>query len=74
MLQKQIDELRRENQILRESESELKIREKDLRSEIGSLLDSVKNRSKLEDSVINIGLSNNYFKNVAEIFKKQLVE
>lgn len=29
-------------------------------------------RGKLEEHVINIGLSNNYFKNIAEVFKKRL--
>lgn len=33
---------------------------------------SVDERSKLEEHVINIGLSNNYFKNIAEVFKKRL--
>ena len=33
---------------------------------------SVDERSKLEEHVINIGLSNNYFKNVAEVFKRRL--
>ena len=37
-----------------------------------NLLDSVNKRSQLEEHVINIGLSNNYFKNIAEIFKKEL--
>ena len=64
-LQKQTDELRRENEILKEAEHEWKIREGDLKSEIGVLLDSVNKRSQLEEHVINIGLSNNYFKNVA---------
>ena len=36
----------------------------DLKSEIGVLLDSVNKRSQLEEHIINIGLSNNYFKNV----------
>lgn len=40
--------------------------------EISNLLDSVNQRSNLEERVINIGLSNNYFKNVAEIFKKTI--
>lgn len=40
--------------------------------EISNLLDTVNQRSNLEERVINIGLSNNYFKNVAEIFKKTI--
>jgi len=39
---------------------------------VRGLTGSVEQRSKLEESVIGIGLSNNYFKNVAEIFKRPL--
>lgn len=46
------------------------IREEELKLYSRGLADSVNKRSKLEESVINIGLSNNYFKNVAEIFKR----
>lgn len=69
-LQKAIDDLKHENEVLREEERQWKIREADLKTEIGNLLDSVNRRSTLEEHVINIGLSNNYFKNIAEIFKK----
>lgn len=64
-LQRVIDDLKHENEVLREEERQWKIREGDLRAEIGNLLDSVNKRSQLEDHVINIGLSNNYFKNIA---------
>lgn len=57
---------------MREEKHAWKIRESDYKSEIGTLLDSLNKRSQLEENVINIGLSNNYFKNVAEIFKKAI--
>lgn len=72
-LEKLIDDLKHENEVLREEERQWKIREADMRTEIGNLLDSVNKRSQLEEHVINIGLSNNYFKNVAEIFKREIV-
>lgn len=72
-MQKAIDDLKHENEVLRDEERQWKIREADLRTEIGSLLDSVNKRSLLEEHVINIGLSNNYFKNIAEIFKKEII-
>jgi len=72
LLQKQIDDYKRENDLLRDNYEKSRIREEELKSEIGNLLDSVNERNKLEEHVINIGLSNNYFKNVAEIFKKTL--
>lgn len=65
VLASQIDDLKRENDLLRDNYEKSKIREEELKSEIGNLLDSVNQRSKLEEHVINIGLSNNYFKNVA---------
>jgi hypothetical protein len=43
-----------------------------LRTDVQGLTDSVNRRAELEEKVINIGLSNNYFKNVAEIFKREL--
>lgn len=64
-LEKLIEDLKHENEVLREEERQWKIREADMRTEIGTLLDSVNKRSNLEEHVINIGLSNNYFKNVA---------
>jgi hypothetical protein len=73
-LQKIIDDLKHENEVLKEDERQWRIREADLKTEIGNLLDSVNRRSQLEESVINIGLSNNYFKNIAEIFKKEIAE
>lgn len=69
-LEKLISDLKHENELLQERERQWKIREGDLKTEIGNLLDSVNKRSQLEEHVINIGLSNNYFKNIAEIFKK----
>lgn len=69
-----IKDFKHENEVLREENNQLKSREGDLRSENAYLLESVKNRSMLEEHVINIGLSNNYFKNIAEIFKKEIVE
>jgi len=73
-LQKTIDGLKHENEVLRDEERQWKIREADLKTEIGNLLDSVNKRSQLEEHVINIGLSNNYFKNIAEIFKKEIAQ
>ena len=72
VLKEQIDGLKKENDILRDNNEKAKIREVELGVEIANLLDSVNKRSSLEDHVINIGLSNNYFKNVAEIFKKEI--
>jgi hypothetical protein len=48
------------------------IREEELKVYARGLADSVNKRGKLEESVINIGLSNNYFKNVSEIFKRPI--
>lgn len=73
-LQKEMDDLKHENEVLREENNQLRIRESDLKTENGYLLDSVNKRSHLEECVVNIGLSNNYFKNVAEIFKKEIVD
>lgn len=64
-LQAQIDDLRGENDLLKDNYEKGKIRESELKMEISHLLDSVNQRSNLEERVINIGLSNNYFKNVA---------
>ena len=69
---KEKDDLKKENDILREEKHKWKMRESDYKSEIGTLLDSLNKRSQLEENVINIGLSHNYFKNVAEIFKKAI--
>ncbi len=65
MLQTQINDLRQENDLLKDNYEKGKIREAELKTEIDNLLDSVNHRNKLEEHVINIGLSNNYFKNVA---------
>jgi hypothetical protein len=43
-----------------------------LKRDIQGLTDSVNTKAKLEEAVVNVGLSNNYFKNVVEIFKKEL--
>ncbi len=61
-----------ENDLLEDNYRKAKIREEELVNDIRGLTDSVNKRSKLEESVINIGLSNNYFKNVAEIFKRPI--
>lgn len=71
-LQTHIDDLKRENELLKDNYEKGKIRESDLKQEISNLLDSLNEKSNLEERVINIGLSNNYFKNVAEIFKKAI--
>jgi predicted nuclease with TOPRIM domain len=71
-LQKQIDELKKENEILQDNYRKSQIREQELRMDVQGLTDSVNCRGQLEEKVINIGLSNNYFKNVAEIFKREL--
>lgn len=41
------------------------MREEELKGDLRKLADTVNERGKLEERVINIGLSNNYFKNVA---------
>ena len=46
-LQKAIDDLKHENEVLREEERQWKIREADLKTEIGNLLDSVNRRRKI---------------------------
>ncbi len=71
-LETQIHDLKSENEILQDNYQKLLIREEELKSDVRGLVDSVNKRGKLEESVINIGLSNNYFKNVAEVFKREL--
>ncbi len=71
-LEIQIADLRKENDILLDNYQQSKIREQELKGDVRGLTDTVNKRAKLEESVINIGLSNNYFKNVAEIFKRDL--
>ena len=67
---KEKGDLKKENDILREEKHQWEIKKGNLEAEIGSLLDSLSKKAQLEEHVINIGLSHNYFKNVAEIFKK----
>ena len=69
-LDKQIEDLKKENNILLDNYEKAKVREEELKGEVRKLVDSVNDRGKLEERVINIGLSNNYFKNVSEIFKR----
>lgn len=71
-LEAQIAELKRQNVILEDNYRKSQIREQELRTDVQGLTDSVNRRAELEEKVINIGLSNNYFKNVAEIFKREL--
>ena len=71
-LDKQLADLKKENNILLDNYEKSKVREEQLKGEVRKIADTVNERSKLEERVINIGLSNNYFKNVAEIFKKEL--
>jgi hypothetical protein len=72
VLKEQIDGLKKENDTLRDNNEKAKIREAELGVEISNLLEQVNKKSTLEEHVINIGLSNNYFKNVAEIFKREI--
>lgn len=69
-MDKQIEDLKKENNILLDNYEKAKVREEELKGEVRKLVDSVNDRGKLEERVINIGLSNNYFKNVSEIFKR----
>jgi chromosome segregation ATPase len=70
-LDSQLADLNKENDLLRDNYRKAQIREEELREDVRGLTGSVEQKSKLEESVINIVLSNNYFKNVAEIFKRQ---
>lgn len=67
-----MNDLKKENNMLLDNYQQSKIREEDLKKDVRNLTDTVNEKGKLEERVINIGLSNNYFKNVAEVFKKQL--
>ena len=69
-MEKQIEDLKKENNILLDNYEKAKVREEELKGDVRKLVDSVNDRGKLEERVINIGLSNNYFKNVSEIFKR----
>ncbi len=71
-LETQLTELKRQNELLQDNYRKSQIREQELRMDVQGLTDSVNKRAELEEKVINIGLSNNYFKNVAEIFKREL--
>lgn len=71
-LESQLAELKRQNELLQDNYRKSQIREQELRTDVQGLTDSVNHRAELEEKVINIGLSNNYFKNVAEIFKREL--
>ena len=64
-MDKRLGDLQKENNILLDNYQKSKIREEDLKNEVREIADTVNKRSKLEESVINIGMSNNYFKNVA---------
>ena len=46
-LQSQVEDYKRENDLLRDNYQKSKIREEELKSEIGNLLDSVNERNKL---------------------------
>ena len=69
--ERQMDDLRKENNILLDNYQKAQIREEELKGDVRKLVDTVNDRSNLEERVINIGLSNNYFKNVAEVFKRE---
>lgn len=69
-LERQIDDLKKQNNILLDNYQKSQLREEDLKGDLRKVVDSVNEKGKLEERVINIGLSNNYFKNVSEIFKR----
>lgn len=71
-LEDQIADLRKQNEVLQDNYAKALIREEELRQDVRGLTDTVNKRGELEEKVINIGLSNNYFKNVAEIFKREV--
>lgn len=64
-LRDEIDGLKKENDLLRDNNAKAKINGEEQKKRIAELLDTVNKRNTLEEHVINIGLSNNYFKNVA---------
>lgn len=72
MLKKELADLNLQIETLRASYEEEKLKSRKLEVELAQAYRSVDERSKLEEHVINIGLSNNYFKNIAEVFKKRL--
>ena len=65
-------DLRRQNDALLDNYNKSLIRIEELKQDVRGLTDTVNHRGELEEKVINIGLSNNYFKNVAEIFKREV--
>lgn len=67
---RQVADLKKENLILLDNYQKSQIREEELKGDVRKLVDTVNERGKIEERVINIGLSNNYFKNVSEIFKR----
>ena len=67
-----MEDTKKENELLRDNYQKALIREEELKAEVRAIADSVNNRTNLEQRVINIALSNNYFKNVAEIFKREV--
>ena len=64
-MDRQIHDLKKENNLLLDNYEKSKVREEELKGDVRKLADTVNERGKLEERVINIGLSNNYFKNVA---------
>lgn len=71
-MEAQIKDLNKENDALRDNYRRGQIREEELKEDVRGLTASVNERGELEERVISIGLSNNYFKNVTEIFKRPL--
>lgn len=65
-------DLRKQNDALQDNYNKSLIRVEELKQDVRGLTDTVNHRGQLEEKVINIGLSNNYFKNVAEIFKREV--
>lgn len=72
LLNRELTDLNSQLDSLRHSYEEEKLKNRGLQLQLDQAYKSVDERSKLEDHVINIGLSNNYFKNIAEVFKKRL--
>ena len=72
MLREEIKDLTKERDLLKDQLQKAREREADQETEKSNILEKVEHRSQLEERVINIGLSNNYFKNIAEIFKKRI--
>lgn len=64
-IDRQLQDLKKENRLLLDNYEKAKLREEELKGDVRKLVATVNERGKLEERVINIGLSNNYFKNVA---------